>query len=53
MQKYFPYAQWVCVIQDDGEEGHKLHCHILINSVQPDGKCICTNKFSVSRLRHE
>ncbi|WP_369351609.1 relaxase/mobilization nuclease domain-containing protein [Ligilactobacillus agilis] len=53
MAEYFPNTQWVSAIQADGQEGHKLHCHILINSVQPDGKCVRTNKFSVGRLRHE
>lgn len=53
MDEYFPDTQWVSAIQADGQEGHKLHCHILINSVKPDGKCVRTNKFSVSRLRHE
>ena len=53
MKQYFPQTQWVSAIQADGQEGHKLHCHILINSVQPDGKCVRTNEFSVGRLRHE
>lgn len=53
MTEFFPDTQWVSAIQADGQEGHKLHCHILINSVRPDGKCVRTNKFSVSRLRHE
>ena len=53
MAEYFPDTQWVSAIQDDGQEGHKLHCHILINSVLPDGKCVRTNNFSVHRLRHE
>ncbi|MBB1124560.1 relaxase/mobilization nuclease domain-containing protein [Limosilactobacillus albertensis] len=53
MKQYFPQTQWVSAIQADGQEGHKLHCHILINSVRPDGKCVRTNEFSVGRLRHE
>lgn len=53
MKQYFPQTQWVSAIQADGQEGHKLHCHILINSVQPNGKCVRTNEFSVNRLRHE
>lgn len=53
MAEHFPGTQWVSAIQADGQEGHKLHCHILINSVKPDGKCVRTNKFSVGRLRHE
>ena len=53
MAEFFPNTQWVSAIQADGQEGHKLHCHILINSVRPDGKCVRTNEFSISRLRHE
>lgn len=53
MKQYFPTTQWVSAVQADGQEGHKLHCHILINSVYPDGKCVRTNSFSVSKLRHE
>ena len=53
MTEYFSDTQWVSAIQADGQEGHKLHCHILINSVKPNGKCVRTNKFSISRLRHE
>lgn len=53
MKQYFPNTQWVSAVQADGQEGHKLHCHILINSVYPDGKCVRTNSFSVSKLRHE
>lgn len=53
MTEYFSDTQWVSATQADGQEGHKLHCHILINSVKPNGKCVRTNKFSISRLRHE
>ncbi|WP_195701606.1 relaxase/mobilization nuclease domain-containing protein [Companilactobacillus futsaii] len=47
----FPDCQWVSGIQCDGE-GHKLHAHVLINSVKPDGKCVRTNKFKISKLRN-
>ena len=53
MAEHFPNTQWVSVIQADGQVGHKLHCHILVNSVKPDGKCVRTNDFSVETLRHE
>lgn len=53
MSLYFPETQWVSAVQSDGQKGHKLHCHILINSVRPDGKCVRTNEFNVSKLRNE
>ncbi|MHA8263771.1 relaxase/mobilization nuclease domain-containing protein [Lactobacillaceae bacterium Melli_B3] len=52
MNQHFPSTQWVSVIQCDGE-GHKLHAHVLINSVKPDGKCVQTSLFQVDRLRKE
>lgn len=53
MTENFPDAQWISAVQCDGE-GHKLHAHVLINSVKPaDGKCVNTQQFKVFRLRHE
>lgn len=53
MGEYFPDTQWISAVQCDGE-GHKLHAHVLINSVKPaDGKCVNTQQFKVYRLRHE
>lgn len=52
MKEHFPSTQWVSAVQADGQ-GHKLHAHILINSVKPDGKCVQTHNFTVTKLRHE
>lgn len=52
MNERFPNTQWVSAIQCDGE-GHKLHAHVLINSVKPDGRCIPTKQFSVTPLRNQ
>lgn len=52
MDAKFSDCQWVSGVQCDGE-GHKLHAHVLINSVKPDGKCVRTNKFKVSKLRND
>jgi hypothetical protein len=51
MDESFSDCQWVSGVQCDGS-GHKLHAHVLINSVKPDGKCVRTNKFKVSKLRN-
>lgn len=40
MDQQFPEdSQWLMAIQRDGQ-GHKLHAHVAINSVQTDGKVI-------------
>lgn len=52
MEEFFSDSQWVSAVQCDGE-GHKLHAHVLINSIDVNGKCVQTNKFSVSTLRRE
>lgn len=56
--KYFSDCQVVMAVQADGVGGRqngdgKLHCHVLINTVKPDGKVVNTNRFRVSRLRNE
>lgn len=41
-------SQWYAVIQKDGD-GHKLHAHVAINSVQLDGRTLDTNILSLNR----
>lgn len=41
-------AQYVAVIQRDGD-GHKLHAHIALNSVQMSGRTLATNILSINR----
>lgn len=58
VQKYFSDCQSVSAIQADGVGGNgngdgKLHCHLIINSVKPDGRVVNTNRFGVFRLRKE
>ncbi|WP_334330537.1 relaxase/mobilization nuclease domain-containing protein [Companilactobacillus sp. HBUAS59699] len=52
MDENFPGTQWVSAVQCDGK-GYKLHAHVLVNTVKVSGKCVQTNKFSVSKLRNE
>ena len=58
VQKYFPDCQSVAAIQADGVGGDnrgdgKLHCHLIVNTVKPDGRVVNTTRFSVFRLRKE
>lgn len=41
-------SQWYAVLQKDGD-GHKLHAHVAINSVQLDGRTLDTNILSLNR----
>lgn len=41
-------AQYVAVIQRDGD-GHKLHAHVALNSVQMSGRTLATNILSINR----
>ena len=41
-------SQWYAVIQKDGD-GHKLHAHVAINSVQLDGRTLDTNILSLNK----
>ena len=52
VKKFFGDAQAVSVVQADGNGG-KLHVHILVNSVNRQGKTIQTNRFSIFHLRHQ
>lgn len=56
--QYFSDCQVVMAVQADGIGGKsdgdgKLHCHILVNTVKPNGKVVDTNRFRVARLRKE
>ncbi len=48
--KFFDDAQSVSVAQADGNGG-RLHVHLLINAVKPNGKTIATSRFSVYKMR--
>ncbi|PIO83705.1 hypothetical protein BSQ39_09065 [Loigolactobacillus backii] len=52
MAERFADSQWVSAVQCDGT-GHKLHAHVLINTVKINGKCVRTNNFKVNKLRNE
>lgn len=52
VKRFFGDAQTVSVVQADGNGG-KIHVHILINSVNRQGKTIQTNRFSIFHLRHQ
>ena len=41
-------SQWYAVLQKDGD-GHKLHAHVAINSVQLDGRTLDTNILSLNK----
>ncbi|MFC6202043.1 relaxase/mobilization nuclease domain-containing protein [Lactiplantibacillus nangangensis] len=47
-----PNTQWVAAAQRDGE-GHKLHVHLLVNTVQTDGKVVRTCRFHIPTQRHD
>lgn len=48
--EFFDDAQSVSVVQADGNGG-RLHAHLLINAVNPSGRTIATNRFSVYKMR--
>lgn len=48
--EFFDDAQSVSVVQADGNGG-RLHVHLLINAVNPSGRTIATNRFSVYKMR--
>lgn len=50
VHKYFNDAQTVSCVQCDGQGG-RLHVHLLINAVKPNGKTVPTNRFSVFKMR--
>ncbi|WP_251573985.1 relaxase/mobilization nuclease domain-containing protein [Limosilactobacillus agrestimuris] len=52
VQKHFADAQSVIAIQADGSGG-KLHAHILINTIKPNGKTVPTNRFNIHKIRKD
>lgn len=52
VQKHFADTQAVIAIQADGNGG-KLHAHILINTIKPNGKTVPTNRFNIHKIRKD
>lgn len=50
VHKYYGDTQAVIAIQADGDGG-KLHAHILINTIKPNGKTVATSRFNINHLR--
>lgn len=52
-KKYLGDTQNVYAIAADGDGG-KLHCHLLVNTIKPDGgKTVPTSRFTVFKLRRQ
>mgnify|MGYP003363160074 CR=1 FL=1 len=47
-----PGSQWVAAVQRDGK-GHKLHVHLLVNTVQITGKVVRTCNFHIPTQRKD
>lgn len=52
IKRFFSDSQALSVVQCDGNGG-KMHVHILVNSVNQQGKTIQTNRFSIFHLRKQ
>ena len=52
IKRFFSDSQAISVVQCDGNGG-KMHVHILVNSVNQQGKTIQTNRFSIFHLRKQ
>lgn len=52
VQNHFADTQAVIAIQGDGDGG-KLHAHILINTVKPNGKTVPTHRFNIHKIRKD
>ncbi|MCC4482776.1 relaxase/mobilization nuclease domain-containing protein [Limosilactobacillus reuteri] len=52
VHQYFGDTQNVSCVQCDGDGG-RLHVHLLINTIKPNGKTVPTNRFSVYRMRND
>lgn len=50
--KHFADCQSVIAIQSDGEGG-KLHAHVVMNTIKPNGKTVATNRFNINKLRKD
>ena len=51
-QQYFKDCQYVVGLQSDGLGG-KLHAHLLVNTIKPNGRAVRTNFFNVFFLRKQ
>lgn len=52
VHQHFSDAQSVSCVQCDGDGG-RLHVHLLINTIKPNGKTVPTSRFSVYRMRKD
>ena len=52
VRKHFADCQSVIAIQSDGEGG-KLHVHVVVNTIKPNGKTVATNRFNINKLRKD
>ena len=52
VRKHFADCQSVIAIQSDGEGG-KLHAHVVMNTIKPNGKTVATNRFNINKLRKD
>ena len=52
LRKHFADCQSVIAIQSDSEGG-KLHAHVVMNTIKPNGKTIATNRFNINKLRKD
>lgn len=52
IRKHFADCQSVIAIQSDGEGG-KLHAHVVMNTIKPNGKTVPTNRFNINKLRKD
>lgn len=52
VRKHFADCQSAIAIQSDGEGG-KLHAHVVMNTIKPNGKTVATNRFNINKLRKD
>lgn len=52
VRKHFADCQSVIAVQSDGDGG-KLHVHVVMNTIRPNGKTVATNRFNINKLRKD
>lgn len=52
VRKHFADCQSAIAVQSDGEGG-KLHAHVVMNTIKPNGKTVPTNRFNINKLRKD